>query len=162
MNKRDKRCLEKHGCMYWQLANLRLHCRELGRSGVSRYRQPIGAFIQQRNNARQRGIFWDIKLWDWWMIWEDSGKWDERGRGDGFVMSRYGDSGSYSKDNVFIEWARRNNSERRDKKSGLPMGVVRQGARFGAHCMKHGKMKWLGSYRSEQDAELAYLLEVKT
>jgi hypothetical protein len=162
MYKRDLHSLEKHGCLYWQLKELRDYCRDLKEAGISRYRQPIGAFIQQRNNAKRRGIGWELKLWDWWMIWQDSGHWDERGKGNGFVMARKGDVGPYSKDNVFIEWARRNNSERRDKTSGLPMGVIKQGMRYGAHAMKNGKMKWLGIYSSPEEAEMAYLIAIGT
>jgi hypothetical protein len=160
LKKRDARCLEKHGCMYWQLKDLRAFCREMADEGVHRERQPIGAFCRQRQNAKNRGIKWDLKLWDWWMIWDASGKWEQRGRGAGYVMSRYGDEGPYQKDNVYICLARENNSQRKEKQSGLPMGVdkYQYGEGFQARAMKGGKMHFLGVYPTPDVAELAYLI----
>ena len=105
---------------------------------------------------------WQLKFWEWWTIWLESGKWDDRGRGDGFVMSRHGDTGPYSKENVFIQWARRNNSERRDKTSGLPMGVVKVKNGFAAQAMKNGKLRRYGQYQTPEVAELAYLIAINT
>ncbi len=101
----------EHGCTIGQLKELRRIGRELGAEGIGRDRQPIGAFARQRQNARKRGIEWNLKLWDWWLIWTDSGKWSERGRGSGYVMSRYGDKGAYELGNVFIQCAKENNRE---------------------------------------------------
>jgi hypothetical protein len=127
---------------------------------VPEYRTPIRAFCTQRNNARRRGIEWELKLWDWWMIWEASGKWDQRGRGSGYVMSRYGDEGPYRKDNVYINLARENNSQHKGKKSGLPMGVVKcsWGDGYVATAMKGGKSHYLGVHPTPDVAELAYLI----
>lgn len=64
---------------------------------------PLIAFRHQRNHARSRGVSWDLKFWDWWSIWRDSGKWPERGRSIGsFCMCRLGDTGPYSVGNVYI------------------------------------------------------------
>jgi hypothetical protein len=94
------------------------------------------------------------------MIWDASGKWDQRGRGDGYVMSRYGDEGPYQKDNVYICLARENNSQRKEKQSGLPMGVDKcpWGDGYVARAMKGGKMRYLGTHPTPDVAELAYLL----
>jgi hypothetical protein len=161
-SKREVKCKERHGCSCEQLRQLRAHCRDLGDEGVTRYRQPIGAFVQQRNNAKRRGIQWEINLWDWWTIWDASGKWDQRGRGDGYVMSRYGDEGPYHKDNVYICLARENNSHRKEKQSGLPMGVrkYQYGDGYEAQAMKGGKMHYLGVHPTPDVAELVYLLFV--
>jgi DNA-binding CsgD family transcriptional regulator len=60
-------------------------------------------YFWQRKNARERGISWDISLPEWWQIWKESGKYPVRGKHVGeYVMSRYGDTGPYSKDNVHI------------------------------------------------------------
>lgn len=60
------------------------------------------AYVHQRKNAEKRGIAWGFKFVDWWRIWEVSGKWPMRGRGQGYCMARKGDTGPYSPDNVYI------------------------------------------------------------
>jgi hypothetical protein len=100
------------GCTLEQYAELRKFGQE---SGVARWKTPIGAFALQRANARHRGIDWDLKLWDWWVIWRDSGKWNERGRGNGYVMSRKGDVGPYAIGNVFIQRGGSNTKEAMDR-----------------------------------------------
>lgn len=88
---------DKHGCTYAQYLYLVNAERD-----KPEYRRPIRAYCTQESNARQRGIAWEIKLWDWWMVWQESGKWSERGRGAGYVMARNGDTGPYSRGNVAI------------------------------------------------------------
>ena len=160
--KRNRRYLETYGCSYKQMADMRAHCRALGRLGVTRERQPIGAFRRQRQNAKDRGIGWELKFWEWWTIWSESGKWNERGRGDGYVMSRNGDAGPYAKGNVFIQLARYNNSEKPWKKSGLPIGVFKRGHKYWARVMLEGKIRHFGSYDTPDKAEMAYLLALFT
>lgn len=72
---------------------------------------PICKFVQQRNNAKRRNIDWQLTLGEWWQIWEASGKWDERGRGSGYVMARHGDTGPYAVGNVKVINGRENQSE---------------------------------------------------
>lgn len=71
-----------------------------------RHLQKIGAtraYTYQRRNADKRGIEWAITFREWWGIWEESGKWDSRGREKGgYVMGRHGDSGPYAIGNVSI------------------------------------------------------------
>lgn len=74
-------------------------------------RRPIFRFGQQKRNADTRGIEFDITFAEWWDIWERSGRWLERGRGGGYCMARFGDSGAYSLSNVKIIPAKQNNSE---------------------------------------------------
>jgi hypothetical protein len=71
-------CLKRWGCDVKTYRSLR------GRT--------MAMFQQQRQSARRRGIPWHLTLGDWWRIWEQSGRWNERGRGHGhYVMSRTGD-----------------------------------------------------------------------
>lgn len=65
-------------------------------------RNPKRAFTEQRRNAKTRGVGWELSFADWWRIWQESGHWNERGRGEGYCMARWGDSGPYSVDNVYI------------------------------------------------------------
>ena len=68
-------------------------------------------FIEQRKQARQRGIQWDLPYWEWLQIWQDSGQLADRGRKGGqWVMGRNGDRGPYAADNVKIIRCETNNS----------------------------------------------------
>lgn len=60
------------------------------------------AFTQQKVNAKKRGIAWELTVTQWWKIWQDSGKWAQRGRGQGYCMGRHGDAGPYAVGNVYI------------------------------------------------------------
>ena len=101
--RRDERTMAKHGCSWDQYKFLLA----MGK-GTTRAKRPLGAFTKQRANAYRRGIAWELKLWDWWLIWDASGKWSQRGRGDSYVMARKGDTGPYSVDNVYITTASQN------------------------------------------------------
>ena len=64
---------------------------------------PIYKFISQRNGAKKRGIEFYLTLWEWWLIWKESGKYQKRGRCYGeYVMCRNMDEGAYEVGNVFI------------------------------------------------------------
>lgn len=60
------------------------------------------AYSRQKVNAAKRGIEWALPIADWWEIWVKSGKWEQRGRGQGYCMGRKGDCGPYSRENVYI------------------------------------------------------------
>lgn len=63
---------------------------------------PLSAFLNQRHNAQIRKIAWRMTFPEWWKIWQESGKWSQRGRGMKYGMGRYGDSGPYKVGNVYI------------------------------------------------------------
>lgn len=88
--KRNAKSLKKWGCGWDEYANLRA------------LKKPTQVFGRQRNSARHRGIEWNLTLWQWWSIWQQSGHWANRGRGNGYCMCRKGDQGPYSVDNVYI------------------------------------------------------------
>lgn len=89
--KRDVRCQKVWGCSYREYQRILKH------DG-----KPTYAFSQQRKNAQSRGIAWELTLWQWWKIWQQSGHWSERGRGRAYHMCRLNDVGPYSVDNVYI------------------------------------------------------------
>lgn len=101
--KRDRDSLDKYGCTYSEYMGLmRIGTRAL-EDGFTRAASPTGAYQAQRRTARTRGIEWNIKLWDWWQVWDKSGKWSLRGRTKGhYVMCRFGDVGAYEVGNVYI------------------------------------------------------------
>jgi len=107
----EAECYKKHGCSTAQLRGLRKIGRAMRGEGFSVYQTPLGAFRNQRNNALTRGIVWDLTLWDWWRIWQQSGKWDQRGRaGDAYVMCRFKDEGGYTIGNVYVATLRHNST----------------------------------------------------
>ena len=77
-------------------------------------------YWNQKDNARKRGVTWEMTFEEWWEVWESSGVWEQRGckRGQ-YCMSRKGDIGPYSKDNVFIQL---HGSNLRDAHLGKPKG----------------------------------------
>lgn len=143
--KRNDRSLTRWGCNWEQYASLR------GKT--------TRAFHAQRQNAAQRGIGWELNLWQWWSIWQQSGKWSQRGRGQGYVMCRTGDIGPYALGNVFIATARENSSDQIRKKSGLPIGVRKNKrcAGYAAVRVIRGKKIRLGSHSTPELAHAAYL-----
>jgi hypothetical protein len=65
---------------------------------------PLKKYRSQKAKAKQRGIEFTLTFEEWWNIWQQSGKWDQRGIGTStYVMSRYNDEGPYSVENVFIQ-----------------------------------------------------------
>lgn len=144
---RNARSLQKWGCNWDQYVVLR------------DLRKPTLAYASQRQNAKKRGIGWELNLWQWWSIWQQSGHWHARGRGQGYVMCRKGDLGPYSISNVFIALARQNTSDRPQKKSGLPMGVRKNQrcAGYFAQRQINGKTIRLGSHPTPELAYAAYL-----
>lgn len=146
---KDARYYAKHGCSFAQYLWL---------LKVKRATVP---FMQQRTNSAIRGIGWELNLWQWWTIWQESGHWAERGRGQGYCMCRRGDLGPYAVGNVFIAKATENSSNQTTKKSGLPMGVilVKRGnyERYAAKRMVAGVKYNLGYHRTPELAHAAYL-----
>lgn len=61
------------------------------------------AYRSHRGNARRRGIEWKFNRETWLSTWQQSGMLGRRGRGkDRYCMSRPGDVGPYSPENVRI------------------------------------------------------------
>lgn len=155
---RDVRYTVKWGHTYAAHRRLRLIGRGMMQRGAPRERTPIGAFIRQRHTAGKRGIGWSLTLAEWWTIWTASGKWCRRGRGaSGYVMSRRGDVGPYAVDNVFIQRATQNSSDRPQKRSGLPTGVRHStSGRYCASIARGGAPRYLGTYDTAAEASAAY------
>lgn len=103
-SEKDRRCLAEHGMSREEYKRVRSNLSPSGQ-------QPQQCFRQQRNNARLREIPWQMTFAEWWRIWQESGKWNERGRGHGYCMARHGDRGPYAAWNVKIIHAPLNNSE---------------------------------------------------
>jgi hypothetical protein len=77
---------------------------------------PIRKFTEQRRNAHMRGVEWRITFAEWWGVWLASGKYGKRGRGNGYCMARFGDTGPYSVDNIEIISSSQNISDYQARK----------------------------------------------
>jgi hypothetical protein len=154
---------EFYGCTPSQLEHLRQVGREMRAAGASIRQCPVTAFVVQRKNAASRGVPFKLTLWEWWSVWQESGKWSERARYDGYVMSRRGDQGAYEVGNVFIDTNRNNCSLTPRKVSGLPVGVWadRQGKYIAARYVD-GKRRRLGRFADPNEAHRAYLSAGRT
>ena len=159
---KDGQYLKDYGCTFEQWRALRDIGHRMIADGRGRFQQPLYAFNNQRNNAKARGIGWELTLWQWWSIWQASGHWEQRGRGQGYVMSRIGDVGPYAAGNVFIKTAAENSSEAQIKKRKdrtLPIGVARTASgRYTAHRAFNGKTYGLGTHDTPELAYAAYLM----
>ena len=77
------------------------------------------AFMQHRRDAAGRGIDFLLTETEWLTIWINSGHVKERGTKKGcYCMSRHGDSGPYSVDNVFIQLHSQNSRDATKKNIG--------------------------------------------
>jgi hypothetical protein len=101
----DQRFLPYHGCTYAEARKIN------GGLSISIVGTPSQRFREQKRNAGTRGIEWNFTLPEWWRVWQESGKWDQRGRGQGYCMSRIGDTGAYELGNVEIKTIGENFSE---------------------------------------------------
>jgi hypothetical protein len=158
---RDTRWLSTHGCTYSQWRYLLALGKNMQAKGVGSARTPLGAFKSQKNNAGQRGIGWELTVWQWWTLWQESGRWAKRGRGQGYVMCRKGDSGPYAIGNVVIATAVENIAEyyTTTRKKTLPTGVTRarRGLGFQAKRSVNGVQLNLGIHTTPEQAHAAYL-----
>jgi hypothetical protein len=66
----------------------------------------------QKAKAKMRNVPFLITFEEWCDVWKASGKWEQRGCGKGkYVMSRKGDQGPYSVNNIIIQTHADNNIE---------------------------------------------------
>jgi NUMOD3 motif-containing protein len=73
-----------------------------------------GKFYNHRMSANERGIPFLLTFEQWWRIWQDSGHWEDRGRGrNQYCMARFGDKGPYAIGNVRIITVLENAGERK-------------------------------------------------
>lgn len=150
--RRDLACLQRTGMSLVQWAAFK-----------KAHPKAVAAYRNQMGNAATRGIGWELTIRQWWMIWQASGRWDQRGRHhDGYVMCRYGDEGPYHVNNVFIARAVENIRAANSKPDRtLPIGVYLRPANiyrpFVAAARIDGKHRHIGSFACPMEAHRAYL-----
>lgn len=131
-------------------------------------------FQSQRAHANGRGIEWQLTFAQWWGVWSESGRWEQRGRRneENTVMARDGDCGPYAVGNVRIATIAENFAESRQVRSGIPRKTpkptrrppVVPGSARGWTIIKGAKNpymvkvagKYVGSFPDAQTAEAAY------
>lgn len=75
-------------------------------------RTPRGRYNVHRSNAKKRNIPFLLTFEEWWSIWQESGKWEQRGkRSNQYQMCRNNDEGSYEVGNVRIDTCYNNSLE---------------------------------------------------
>jgi hypothetical protein len=115
---KEARCFKIYGCSTAFHEQMR---------GDGEYNQsPLQKYRRQKQNARTRGIGFELTLHEWWDIWESSGKWELMGLGKGkYHMSRVCDTGSYSVGNVEIKLHEENSREARLMDKVYNRGIAR-------------------------------------
>ncbi|KRB22697.1 sigma factor-like helix-turn-helix DNA-binding protein [Mesorhizobium sp. Root172] len=100
--KRNAKFMARYGCSFDDYKSFASLSKELRDNGTSYSRAPLGAYRDQERSAKRRNIEWSMTILEWWDIWQKSGKWALRGRGQGYMMCRFGDAGPYAVGNVYI------------------------------------------------------------
>lgn len=66
-------------------------------------KSPKRRYQEHKGHAKTRGVPFNLTFEEWWAIWEESGKYEKRGRRRGqFCMHRIKDEGGYETGNVYI------------------------------------------------------------
>lgn len=137
---RDSRYRAKHGIDFATYS-------EIKRAGG------VIAYRTQKANAYKRDIPFRISLADFWRIWQESGKWAERGRGKGkYCLARYNDSGAYEVGNVWVCSFSENCREARSrsKRGNGNVHFINPGTRK-PWLAKHGNV-CIGFFKTREEA----------
>ena len=102
--------------------------------------------------AKNRDIDWQLTFDEWWNIWEQSGKYEQRGRGAGkYCMSRYNDTGPYAVNNVYIQTIDDNNREAFLGKKQAPEIVAKRIAKITG--VKHSPARKLANSLGQKNSK---------
>lgn len=104
--KKEQKIFAKYGCSVEFLEQMR---------GDGDYKKsPLQKYRRQKQNARTRGVPFNLTLHEWWDLWTESGHWQEMGLGKGkYHMCRICDAGAYEVGNVEIKPHEENSKEAR-------------------------------------------------
>lgn len=91
----EAKCLERWGMSRESLNEISPYQR-------SHPNHPTRIFTSFRNNVRRTGIRFELTFPQWWRLWQESGRWDERGRGFGYWMARWDSDQPWRLDNIRI------------------------------------------------------------
>jgi hypothetical protein len=106
-------------------------------------------FLIQRQNARKRGIAWELTFDEWVVIWTACALLGKRGRGrERYCMARKGDVGPYSVANVYICTNAQNVKDFRAR-SGESHNLATRIGHLTAALSKRGWTRRTDKYRSK-------------
>lgn len=90
---------------------------EKGKASARKYwDSPKGKYLRHKDNARKRGVEFSLTFDEWWLLWQASKRWAQRGwKQHQYVMCRKGDQGPYALGNVYIGLAKGNLKDARRK-----------------------------------------------
>ncbi|RUU79986.1 sigma factor-like helix-turn-helix DNA-binding protein [Mesorhizobium sp. M7A.F.Ca.MR.362.00.0.0] len=100
--KKNAKFMARYGCSFADYQSFASLSKEMRANGSTYGKAVLGAYRAQERSAKRRGIEWNLTILEWWDIWQKSGKWEQRGRGQGYMMCRFGDAGYYATGNVYI------------------------------------------------------------
>jgi hypothetical protein len=67
-------------------------------------KEAASKYSNHKSNAAKRGIEWRFTPETWWQVWQESGRWEQKGvKHGGYVMARNWDGGPYAPWNVTIQ-----------------------------------------------------------
>lgn len=93
----EARCLKAYGCSIAERDDCMAGQRIAGSSS------PAVVYRTQKRSAEGRGIRWEITLPQWWRVWTESGRWNQRGRRRAITyLARRRNTGPYAVWNVYI------------------------------------------------------------
>jgi hypothetical protein len=155
----ERNCWRIYGC------SLEFALRLNGGDPLRLVRTPAMLYCNQRTASSKRGIEWCLTFPQWMAIWQESGKWEQRGCGQGYVMARKGDVGPYAVGNVYICTQSQNAKDafvnkpartRERRVSEPPKGYW-----FDAACKTNpyrvkARGSYVGSFASPDEAQAAY------
>jgi len=122
--------------------------------------KPCTIFARQKAMAKVRNIEWQLTFEEWWHIWEQSGKYEQRGRGAGkYCMSRIGDVGPYSVNNVVIKTIDDNNREAHAGKKQSPEIIAQRVAKITG--IKHSLERRLANSIGQRNGNNIFVLRAK-
>lgn len=168
--------LEKRAQVVQEKWNLSLadydeHVAEYGSSGTPD--SPMRRYVEHRAKAGTRGVKWEFDFASWWKVWQESGRWAERNRGNGFVMGRQNDGDTpYSPSTVYICTGGQNvrdgvanarifNRDRGRNSLGGGKGYSKSEGNGPNPYTVQCSGKYVGSYPTAELARAAYLAAVE-
>jgi hypothetical protein len=113
---------------------------------------PRGRYTTHRANSLRRGLDWEFTFEEWWQVWKDSGKWEQRGKSaDSYCMARINDEGPYCADNVVITTMTENSRQACD---GIKHRRVREATEWNPTPWADRKSAWDYRWDEARWAEL--------
>ena len=119
LHSKNHRCLRRWGMT---IDEYRAHVSEYGTSG--RRDSPMGRFQAQRKDFQKIGVVWLLPFAQWWAVWQRSGKWQQRGRGNGYRLARINTARGYVLGNVQIIGGSDHMSDTQNMRYGNPLRHV--------------------------------------